>query len=311
MKKLLVIGGATASGKTDFALGIAQRLGAELVGADSVQIHRELNIGSAKPSPDELASIPHHLLDVLAPTETIDAARYAALADEAIASVHGAGRLPIVVGGTGLWIRALLKGLLEAPPVDYALRASLERRADEEGPASLHAELAKVDTRAAQTIHPNDKLRIVRALEIYRQTGVPMGELRDQHRLGQARYDYLFVVVSREKELLHRRIAERVDRMIAAGFEREVRELVERYGAELRALGSVGYSQMRDHIVHGIPLETTIESIARATRLYAKRQNTWFNGEKAVTIRVALAGGAIQEQVDTFLAEHVLPWLQT
>ncbi|MBC7171604.1 MAG: tRNA (adenosine(37)-N6)-dimethylallyltransferase MiaA, partial [Polyangiaceae bacterium] len=191
----IVIAGPTASGKTAAGLWIARHLGGELVGADSVQVYRGFDIGSAKPTEEELSGVAHHLIDIVDPDEEVDAQRYAELADAAIADIEARGRVPIVVGGTGLWIRALLRGLVSVPPVDRELRARIEAEVDQEGSPAMHARLAAVDPRAAAGIHPNDRLRIVRALEVFEQTGTPMGELRHAHALGAPRYDALFVVL--------------------------------------------------------------------------------------------------------------------
>jgi tRNA dimethylallyltransferase len=213
----IVIAGPTGAGKTACALSIARRVGGELIGADSVQVYRGFDIGSAKPTAAELGTIPHYLIDVIDPDEAIDAQRFAHLADAAIAEVHGRGRVPIVVGGTGLWLRALLRGLVSAPPVDPALRARLEAEADGLGSPALHERLAAVDPAAASVIHPNDRLRIVRALEVFEQTGRPMGELRREHALGAPRYDALFVVLDPDGAL-EARIEARLDALLADGW---------------------------------------------------------------------------------------------
>ncbi len=289
----IVIAGPTASGKTGAAIALARRFGGELVGADSVQVYRRFDIGSAKPTPDELAGIAHHLIDILEPTEDIDAQRYAILADTAISDIHARGRLPIVVGGTGLWIRALLRGLVAVPPVDPVVRARLEAEADRAGSPSLHARLAAVDPRAAAAIHPNDRLRIVRALEVFEQTGTPMGELRHAHALGAPRYDALFVALD-PGDALGERIERRLDAMLAAGWIDEVREIRARFG-DVRPLGSVGYREICEHLDTGRSLEETRRAIRKATRTYARRQRTWFGSEPGVMMRMTAEALASQE----------------
>jgi tRNA dimethylallyltransferase len=276
---LLVVTGPTASGKTACAVALAQRFGGELIGADSVQVYRGFDIGSAKPSRDELEGVPHHLLDVCDADQDIDAARFAALADAAIADVRARGRLPIVVGGSGLWLRALLRGLVALPHVDPAVRARLEAEAGALGPPALHARLVELDPRAAAAIHPNDKLRIVRALEVHAQTGVPLGELRHAHALGSPRYRALRVVLEVPSDLLSARIAARTASMIALGFADETRALVARFGRGVRALSAVGYREMVGHVCDAVPLDVTAEAITRATRVYARRQRTWLQSE--------------------------------
>lgn len=281
----IVVAGPTASGKTAAALAIARRVGGELIGADSVQVYRGFDIGSSKPTVEELGGIPHHLIDILDPDEEIDAMAYARLADEAIAGVHSRGALPIVVGGTGLWLRALFRGLVDLPPVDAALRARLEAEADRLGPPAFHRRLATVDSKAAAAIHPNDKLRIVRGLEVYEQTGQALGDLREAHRLGAPRYDHLFVVLDPPMDALTARVEARVDVMLEAGWVEEVRRLRERWGDEVRAFGKVGYQQVLEHLRDGVSLEETHRRVARANRTYAKRQRTWFRGEPGVHLR--------------------------
>lgn len=184
---LLVLAGPTAVGKTRAAVELCRRIDAEIVGADSVQVYRGLDTGSAKPTPAELQGVMHHMLDLLDPHERIDAARYARLADACIADISARGSAAVVVGGTGLWIRALVRGLMPAPPVDATLRAELEARWDREGPQALHARLSEVDPLGAARIHPRDKRRVVRALELHAQTGIAAGQLRATHALGAPR----------------------------------------------------------------------------------------------------------------------------
>jgi len=282
---LLVIAGPTATGKTATALALAERLGGELVGADSVQVYRGFDIGSAKPTPEELGSVAHHLIDIIEPDQNMDAAGYARLADEAITAIRNRGRLPILVGGTGLWIRALIRGLVQVPPVDLAIRRRLEEAVDAQGAPSLHHRLREVDPRSAEAVHPNDALRIVRALEVYEQTGTPLGALRAEHALGEPRYDTLFVVIDMDREAHAALIRARAEDMINAGWLDEVGAIRARWGDDVRPLGSVGYREVLEHLRDGVPIDETLRLIRRATRLYAKRQRTWFKGEPGVSWR--------------------------
>jgi tRNA dimethylallyltransferase len=295
--RVLVLAGPTASGKTATGLALARRFGGELIGADSVQVYRGFDIGSAKPTAAELDGVPHHLIDIVDPDEAIDARRYADTADEAIAAVAARGRVPIVVGGTGLWLRALLRGLLAVPEVDPALRARLEAEADRDGAPALHARLATVDPRAAAAIHENDRLRVVRALEVFEQTGQPLGELRHAHALGAPRYDALFAVLDPGPPLTSL-IEDRLDAMLAAGWREETRALHARYPTA-RALGSVGYRQLVLETETGAPPETTRQAIRKATRIYARRQRTWFKGEPGVTIRTRAEDLLLPSGLDT------------
>jgi tRNA dimethylallyltransferase len=280
---LLVIAGPTATGKTAAAIEAARHFDGELVGADSVQVYRGFDIGSAKPTAIELQGVTHHLLDVFDPDQNVDAVAYANLADAAIRDVVGRGGLPIVVGGTGLWIRALVRGLVDVPPVDRGIRQRLERAAITEGAPSLHARLAGVDPRSAGAIHPNDALRIVRALEVYEQTGTPLGTLRADHALGAPRYRTVFLVLDTGREQHARVIENRAAQMLEAGWVDEVRSLRDRWGDDIRPFGSVGYREVLAHVRDEVPLDETLRRIRKSTRVYARRQRTWFKGDPDVS----------------------------
>ena len=285
LQPILVIAGSTATGKTAAAIEIARQLGGELVGADSVQVYRGFDIGSAKPSAAELRGVAHHLIDVFDPNQEVDAMAYAALGDAAIRDIVGRGRFPIVVGGTGLWIRALIRGLVDVPAVDRVIRKRLEEAAMKDGAPALHARLGEVDPISAKAIHPNDSLRIVRALEVYEQTGMPLGALRAEHALGPARYRALHIVLELEQESHGAVIEDRARRMLEAGWVDEVRSLRERWGDEIRPLGSVGYREVLEHIREDVPFEETVRRIRKSTRIYARRQRTWFRSEPGVSWR--------------------------
>jgi tRNA dimethylallyltransferase len=285
LQPILVIAGSTATGKTAAAIEIARQLGGELVGADSVQVYRGFDIGSAKPSAAELRGVEHHLIDVFDPNQEVDAMAYAALGDAAIRDIVGRGRLPIVVGGTGLWIRALIRGLVDVPAVDQVIRKRLEDAAMKDGGAALHARLGEVDPISAKAIHPNDSLRIVRALEVYEQTGMPLGALRAEHALGQPRYRALLIVLEMEHEGHGAVIEDRARRMLEAGWVDEVRSLRERWGDQIRPFGSVGYREVLEHIREDVPFEETVRRIRKSTRIYARRQRTWFRSEPGVSWR--------------------------
>ncbi len=283
LQPLLVIAGPTATGKTAAAIDVAHHFGGELVGADSVQVYRGFDIGSAKPTASELEGVPHHLLDVFDPDQDVDAVAYANLADAAIRDIIVRERLPIVVGGTGLWIRALVRGLVDVPPVDREIRQRLEAAAASDGAPALHERLARVDSISADAIHPNDTVRIVRALEVYEQTGTPLGALRAEHALGAPRYRAVFIVVDTEREQHARVIAERAAQMLDAGWIDEVRSLRARWGDDIRPFGSVGYREVLAHLRDEVPLEETLRQIRKSTRIYARRQRTWFRSEPGVT----------------------------
>ncbi len=305
--KILVIAGPTASGKTAFGLHLAgaSDVEVELVGADSVQVYRGFDIGSAKPDASELQGTPHHLIDVLDPTEFIDAMDYAQLADAAIRGIRSRGALPIVVGGTGLWIRALIRGLVQLPKPDLEIRARLETEAKRDRQA-LHRRLQRVDPAVAKRVHENDILRVTRALEVWEQTGVPLGEHQRQHQLGEPRYDARLWVLDPEREMLKKRIRARTEAMITAGFQGEVESLLERWPREARAFGSVGYKEMVSHITGELPLADAIDSIVSSTSVYARRQRTWFRKEPGVDRRAASAHDWMSEPD----VSEVLQWLK-
>ncbi|MFT3922005.1 MAG: tRNA (adenosine(37)-N6)-dimethylallyltransferase MiaA [Myxococcales bacterium] len=276
---LLVITGPTASGKTALGLELARIFGGELIGADSVQVYRGFDIGSSKPTAAELGGIPHHLLDVRPADQPLDAVDFAAMADAAIEGTRARGHVPIVVGGSGLWLRALLRGLVELPPVDAALRERLDEEARALGTEALHQRLQTIDPLAAKDIHPNDRVRVVRALEVFEQTGRPLGSLRAAHALGSPRYRALRIVLEVTPDELTRRIEARTEQMLAQGLIEEVRGLLTSYPRDTRALGSVGYREVVEHLCDGVSLEETQRKINQVTRIYARRQRTWLNNE--------------------------------
>jgi tRNA dimethylallyltransferase len=269
--RVVVVVGPTAAGKTGLAVELAEALGGEIVSVDSMQVYRELDIGTAKPDAATRARVPHHLLDVAAPDEDFSAARFAALADAAAAGIAARGRAVIACGGTGLYLRAWLEGLFEAPPADPAIRA----RHRAEGPAALAARLAEVDPDAAAAIRPNDLVRLSRALEVYEQTGVPISELRRRAARGR-RYRARLVGLAPPRDELYRRIDARFEAMLAAGLLDEVRRTIDRYGPDVRALGALGYRQLRDHLLGRLPLDEAVRLAQRDTRHFARRQLNWF-----------------------------------
>ncbi len=281
--RVVVVSGPTAAGKTDLALEIARRLDGELIGADSVQVYRGFDIGSAKPTQAELGGIAHHLIDVVDPDDAIDAARYATLADAAIADVAWRGRVPIVVGGTGLWLRALLRGLVALPQPDPEVRGALEAEADRIGAPALHARLSAIDPKAAKAIHPNDRLRVVRALEVHAQTGEPIGELRARHALGAPRHDALVLIVDRPKDEMAARMDVRTRAMLERGLVAETRALLDRWGPDVRAMESVGYRQAAAFLAGTLEQSALAIEIARATKIYARRQRTWWGHDREAT----------------------------
>lgn len=280
---VVVVTGPTAAGKTERAVALAEQFGGEIINADSVQVYRYLDIGTAKPGPELRSRAPHHLLDVVTPDIPYNAGRYEREATAAAAAIHEGGRPVILTGGTGLYIRAFLAGLIDAEVADPELRAHLERAAEraraEGDPQRLHRRLALLDAASAAEIHPNDQRRTIRALEIIEGLGIPASELRGEHRFGARRYPTLYLVLDPGRRALDERIEKRTRAMVEAGLLREARALRERgYGPELRPLQAIGYRHMAA-VVDGLDtLDNAAAAMARDTRRFARRQRTWFRG---------------------------------
>jgi tRNA dimethylallyltransferase len=282
--KIVVITGPTASGKTVFALNLAATLASEIVSADSAQVYRYLDIGTAKPTRAERDLVPHHLVDIVEPDESYDVGRFRAEATEAIEAIRSRGRLPLVVGGTALYLKALLRGLAPSPPRDRAVRAELEARWDA-GPQDLWEELRRIDPKLAARLHPNDRSRIVRGLEVWRVVGQPLSAYQEGHGFSDEPFDALLLGMELEKEELHRRIEERVENMFAAGWVAEVRTLLARgFGPELPSMQSIGYRELCRWLREGGELSEVQGEIRRNTQRLAKRQATWFRRMPVVWI---------------------------
>jgi tRNA dimethylallyltransferase len=280
--RVLVVVGPTASGKSALALELAERLGAEIVSADSQQVYRGLDVGTAKPTAEDRRRVPHHLLDVIGPTEALNAGAFARLADEAIADIVRRGKLPLVVGGTGLWIRALLLGIVAAPEVDPEIRAELEQRAAREGPLAMHAELSRIDPQTAAATPAQNLVRVVRALELYRLTGEKPSALRARHGFGQLRLDARVLGLCPLRAELYRRIDARARQMFARGLVDEVRGLLAQGLEDAPALRALGYPQAVAVAKGRTGVEEAVLQLAQETRHYAKRQLTWFRSDPLV-----------------------------
>jgi tRNA dimethylallyltransferase len=277
--KLIVLGGPTGSGKSDLALKLAEEIGAEIVNADSMQVYRRLDIGTAKPSAADLARVPHHLIDILDPDQDFTASDFRREAAAAIADIERRGKRAIVVGGTGLYIRALLHGLVDSPTGDPELRRQFDDVPGEE----LMRRLSLVDPETAERLYPNDRVRLIRALEVYLQTGRPISAYRSEHAFSEANYDALKMAIRVEREELYRRTDLRVEKMLEAGLVEEVRSLLAAgYGRELKAMRSIGYKEVTAYLAGEMTLDEAVTLIKRDTRRYAKRQMTWFGREKDI-----------------------------
>lgn len=276
---LTVIAGPTASGKTALAISLARRLGAEIVSADSQQVYRHFDVGTAKPTAEELGAIPQHLVSVVDPFEPFSAGRFQQLADAAIAAISARGRRVLVAGGTGLYVRILLHGVVPAPPAAPDLRRALEHEAQRIGRQGLHERLRRADPETAARVKPTDLVRIVRALEIHALTGTPASQFRREHRFAEDRHPHRLFVLDPPRDELYRAIDERTRRMFHGGLVEEVRALVARGYRDAPPMRSVGYAQALAHVEGELRLDEAIERAARETRRYAKRQLTWFRRE--------------------------------
>ena len=282
-KKIIAIVGPTASGKSALALALAKECGGEIISCDSMQVYKRMNIGTAKPSALEMSEVRHHLIDVKEPTESFSCEDYVSLASSAIDLVSESGRLPIVCGGTGLYLDALLRGGNSAPSIDTSdIRAELSLRAKNEGVFALYEELLRVDPESAAAIHPNNVKRVIRALEIYIASGEKKSELDKRSKELESPYDATVIYLNYlNRDILYRRIDSRVDSMIKDGLVEETRALMAERVFELNRTASqaIGYKELFGFIEGRESLESAIETLKRATRRYAKRQVTWFSAK--------------------------------
>jgi len=282
LSRIVVIVGPTGAGKTRLSLALAAATGGEVISCDSQQVYIGMDIGTGKATREERARTPHHLLDVVQPDENMTAARFIEMADAAIADIAARGKAAIVVGGTGLYVRALLLGLFEGPPASPEIRAELTKL----GLEALRAELERVDPIAATKIEKNDEKRIIRALEVFRLTGEPMSahQARHDHRTLPRRYDARMVGLSPDREDLYKAIDARVDEMIELGFEQEVAALRERgYQPPLRSQQAIGYAELHAVAAGEVDRTRGIELIKRNSRHYARRQMSWYRADTTIT----------------------------
>jgi tRNA dimethylallyltransferase len=301
VRKIVVIVGPTGSGKTSLAIHLAQQFNAEIINADSRQVYREMDIGTAKPTSQEREKIPHHLIDVCAINEPWNAALFVAKADEAFHDIESRGKVAFFVGGTGLHIRAFLFGLFEGVEASPQMRAQFEARIEKEGLASLYSELKNVDPDAATKITSNDPTRIVRALEVFYLTGKPISAHQAQHGFQKARYDYLKIGLTTQRDELIKALDTRVDQMIEVGLEDEVRKLFEKWGEHPLLQRAIGYAEWYPYLRGEISKKEVVERIKISTRQFAKRQMTWFRKEKDIVWTDPSHRSQIQERIARYL----------
>lgn len=279
--ELIVICGPTASGKTSLALELSRSFDIEVISADSRQVYRHMDIGTAKATSEEREKLPHHLIDVVDPDEEFSAADFEKLGRQAVEQIRSRSRLPVVVGGTGLYIQALTGGLAGVPSADPALRSELNAFAEQHGDEALYRRLQQSDPALATTVHFRNRVRIVRALEVYELSGRPLSDWQREHAFADRPYRTLTIGLCPPRELLYRRIEERTLAMIEEGLVAETRALLGRgYAPDLKAMQTLGYREIIEYLQGGISLEEAIELIQRRTRRYAKRQLTWFRRDE-------------------------------
>lgn len=283
-KPLIVLTGPTAAGKTELSLKIAERYGCEIISADSMQVYKYMDIGSAKITAEEMRGVRHHLIDVLMPEEDFSVYRFVQMAKQAIDEIYERGKIPLVVGGTGFYIRALLYDAeFTEESADNAVRSRLEALAKEIGPEALHDKLCAVDPESAEIIHPNNVKRVIRALEFYEQNQKPISEHNEEQKAKDSPYDFCYFVLNMDRAVLYDRIEKRVDAMVQAGLKTEVERLRSMgYTRDLVSMQGLGYKEYLDHLNGEISEEEAIYRIKRDTRHFAKRQLTWFRREKEV-----------------------------
>jgi len=282
--KVLVILGPTGVGKTKASLEVADRIKGEIISADSRQIYRYMDIGTAKPKPEQRKRIVHHLLDIVDPDEKFSAADFAKQAEKIIRDLVDRKKPPVVSGGTGLYIRALTKGFFEGPKGDTKIRERFEKMAQEKGKGFLHKKLSEVDPEAAEKIHPNNLIRIIRALEVYELTGISISQLQKEGEYDKREFDFIKIGLTLDRKKLYEKLDKRVDHMMDNGFLEEVRKLRELgYSKELAPLKTLGYKELFSHLEGNLSLCEAVEMIKKKTRNYAKRQVTWFKKEGEIT----------------------------
>ena len=270
------LSGATATGKTAVGIALAQQIGAEVISLDSMTVYRGMDIGTAKPSPDERAMVPHHLIDIVDPSVEFSVAQYVDVASATVANIRSRGKEPLFVGGTPLYLKSLLRGLFDGPPADWQMRHEIEQELEQVGQPALYDRLVQIDPVAASNIHPHDKRRLIRALEVHRATGQPISHQQLQFEEGRPAEECRVFVLRRPREELHRRIEERVRAMVGAGLVEEVRQLTSVGELGRTARQAVGYREAIAYLAGEYDHDEMVARITYRTRRFAKRQGTWF-----------------------------------
>ena len=308
-KKLVILTGPTAVGKTKLSIELAKRIGGEIISADSAQVYKYMDIGSAKIRPEEMEGIPHYLVDELEPSEEFNVVVFQQKTKQYMQEIYERGHIPILVGGTGFYIQAVLYDIQFSVDDDnHQIREELEKQAAEMGAEFMHEELRKIDPASAEAIHANNVKRVIRALEYYKLTGQKISEHNEEQRQNESPYDFSYFVLNDYRELLYERIDKRVDEMISEGLVEEVKRLKEMgYDRSYVSMQALGYKEIFSYLEGEISLEEAVYIIKRDTRHFAKRQITWFKREKEVTWVNKPEFNYNNEKILDFMFEHINP----
>lgn len=306
-RPLIILAGPTAVGKTDLSVRLAKQINASVISADSMQVYRHMDIGSAKITPEEMDGVPHYLVDVLEPEEEFSVVRFQQMAKEAAEEIYARGQIPLVVGGTGFYVQALLYDIdFTENDGDDSFRRKLEQTAKEQGSEYLHDLLKERDPKAAEQIHPNNVKRVIRALEFYQQTGKRISEHNEEERGKESPYEFAYFVLTDERSRLYERIDRRVDLMMEQGLLEEVRELKERgVRRDSTAMQGLGYKELYAYLDGAYDLEEAVRVIKRDTRHFAKRQLTWFKRERDVIWADRSVIGQDEDRLLEFMIENL------
>jgi tRNA dimethylallyltransferase len=300
--RIIIIAGPTGVGKTSVAIQMARQYGGEIIGADTVQVYRYMNIGSAKPSPEEQTIAKHNMIDIVDPDDDFDAARYARLAKPIIKRLHQNAVPIFLVGGAGLYIKTLTQGLFHQAPGNPSIRQKYKQLATEKGNAYLYKLLKKNDPEAAISIHPNDSVRIIRALEVFEITGLSIKKHHQSHQFSEQPYHLFKIMLTDQREHLYKRIDRRVDLMIQDGFLKEVESLIDKgFHCRLNSMQSIGYKHLCAFIDGRLAWDEAIHLMKRDTRRYAKRQFTWFRSDKTFIWKKAKEIHSLEPEIEKFL----------
>ena len=304
---LIILTGPTASGKTALSVELAKRIGGEIISADSMQVYRYMDVGSAKVTVEEMDGVPHHLIDVLDPQDSFNVVTFQEMAKEAMKKIYANGHIPIVAGGTGFYIQALLYDIdFTDNDGDMEYRHHLEELAKEQGAEVLHSMLKEVDPPSAEAIHANNVKRVIRALEFYKKTGQRISDHNEEERQKESPYNFAYYVLNMDRATLYDRIDLRVDKMIEAGLEEEVKQL-KGMGCtrDMVSMQGLGYKEILDYLNGELSLEEAVYILKRDTRHFAKRQLTWFKREKDVTWVTQENFGFDREKILNWMTEDL------